>query len=78
MNFYYELENAEHLDESKVEFAERALEQGAFVCQQDFEQELDMGHEIHFDSGDVNGAIVADFEIDGDDVYVILDCEDVN
>jgi len=77
MNFYYELTNAEHLDEEKQEFAERALEQGAFVCQQEFEKILDMYHEIHFDSADASGAKVTSIEFDDDDVYVTLDCSEI-
>ena len=72
MEFYYELENADHID--NIDEIERALEMSAFVCQQEFERAIDLYHEIHFDSADADGAIVTDIEIDGDDVYVVLDC----
>jgi histidyl-tRNA synthetase len=73
MKFYYELENAEHIE--NVEEIERALEMSAFVCQQEFERAIDLYHEIHFDSADSDGAIVSDIQIDGEDVWVTLDCE---
>jgi len=77
MNFYYELENTEGMTETDIEQAEQALENGLYVCQQEFEKTLDMYHAINVVMDAEDEAEVTKIEIDGDEVTVTLNCSKV-
>lgn len=71
MNFFYELDG-ESIPEELLPQIERALAWGAYVCQQELEQALEMYHVIHID--EVQVATVRHIDIQGDDVFITLDC----
>ena len=77
MEFYYELEHTEGMTESEIEAAEKALESGLYVCQQEFEKAMDMYHAINLVMDAEDEATVTKIEIDGDEVNVTLDCSKV-
>lgn len=75
--FIYELVNADHLSDAQIKEVEHALEIQAYVCQQDFEKMLDLGHQINVLPEADDEAFVNNIEADGDDIYVELDCSKV-
>jgi hypothetical protein len=75
--FTYNLINTENLTDEQIVEAEEGLYRGVYVCQQDFERLLDVGHAINLFPDAVDEAYVTVFEVDGDDVVVELDCSQI-
>jgi hypothetical protein len=76
MNYYYNLISTEGI-QSRLDEVERALDARAYVCQKEFERALDLYHQINILDDADDEAFVSQIRIDGEDVFVDLDCSKV-
>jgi hypothetical protein len=80
-HFNYTFENVEHIPDDVLTHVERGLDMKAYVCQQEFEEELDLFHEINViddQSQSTTGeAFVSSIDIDDDEINVTLNFSNI-